>query len=767
MIEASAHARQAPADWDDAAAWGPSKTFIYMTLAALQIGSALVAIALLVLAPQSHERLLGPGLVALVGWVGIWLAATGRIVSSRWFLACGLWVTFTAVATLTGGVRAPVVFAYPIFIVMCGWQLSARAALIATGATVVVIGGLVVAETRGLLPVAPLYLPAMHGSVLAVVSVLAGAMIALLVGAYRKNIYQLRQSRESLRKRGEDLESSRASLQQAQAVANVGSWTFDLTTNRIDLSNETCRIIGIPYGTAGDFDAFLGRVHEGDRANYRDAWSVALKGGAFDLEHRILVGQQVRWIRQKAEFERAADHMPLRALGITQDITERKQADERIAELAFYDQLSGLPNRTLLRDRLKQAIAVSQRDESFCALLFLDLDNFKSLNDTLGHDVGDVLLQQVANRLMGCVRAGDTVARLGGDEFVVMLAGLGMNEPVAMIAAEAVGEKVLDAVSQPYQIHDHAHRSTCSIGITLFGGGHAESMEEPLKRADLAMYQAKAIGRNAVRFFDPNMQAAVSDRVALEKDLRAALVNEEFLLNFQPILNAEGVVTGAEALLRWQHPVRGAVAPAEFIGAAEETGLILPLGHWVLCRACQQLTIWNKQPELAGLTLAVNVSVRQFRQPDFVEQVLDALAQAGASPNQLKLELTESLLVSNFEDVIAKMSRLRAHGVGFALDDFGTGYSSLSYLGRLPLDQLKIDRSFVSSIESDAHAVAICSATISLAHSLGLKVVAEGVETSAQREMLCLGHSCDYLQGYLFSRPLPIDQFEAFAMSRC
>ncbi|MDO8284711.1 MAG: EAL domain-containing protein [Rhodoferax sp.] len=764
MTEPSTSRHRAPGDWDAPVNWGPSKTFIHLTLAAMLTGAALVAVVLLVLAPQNHERLLGPGLVATVGLLGWWLAATDRIVAARWFLAGGIWVTFTLVAMFTGGVRAPVVFAFPIFIVMCGWQLSARAALIATGATVIVVAALTLAETRGLLAEAPLYLPVMHGSVLAIVLLLAGAMIALLVGAYRKKIGQLQQSREDLRRHSEDLESSRAALQRAQAVASVGSWAFDLTSNRIQLSTETCRIVGIPDGTEGDFDAFLTRVHEGDRAVYAEAWAAALRGASFDHEHRIVVGQQVRWIRQKAEFERGIDGAPLRALGVTQDITERKQADERIAELAFHDQLSGLPNRTLLRDRLKQAVTVSERDQGFNALLFLDLDNFKSLNDTLGHDVGDLLLQQVANRLMGCVRGGDTVARLGGDEFVLMLAGLGRNEAAAVMAAEAVGEKVLAALSVPYQIRSHEHSSTCSIGVTLFGGGQSESIEEPLKRADLAMYQAKAIGRNALRFFDPDMQAAVSDRVALDKDLRAALAREEFSLNFQPILNAVGGVVGAEALLRWQHPVRGMVSPAEFISAAEETGLILPLGHWVLCRASEQLTSWSTQPQLAGLTIAVNVSARQFRQPDFAEQVLDALAQAGANPRQLKLELTESLLVSNFEDVIARMSTLRAHGVGFALDDFGTGYSSLAYLGRLPLDQLKIDRSFVMNIESDPHAVAICSATISLAHSLGLKVVAEGVETLAQREKLCMVLGCDYFQGFLFSRPLPIEQFEAFAL---
>lgn len=766
MIETLANGQRAPVDWDDPAAWGPSKHFIYLTLAALQIGAALVAIALLVFAPDNRMRLLGPGLVSIIGLIGIWLASSGRIVSARRFLACGLWLTFSVVASFTGGVRAPVTFAYPIFIVMCGWQLSARAAWIATVATVLATLAMMMAETRGLLPEAPLYLPAMHGSVLIVVSLLAVAMIVLLVGAYRKKLEQLQRSRESLRRHSEDLEASRAALQRAQAVASVGSWIYDLVSRRIELSNETCRIIGVPPGTEGDYGAFLNRVHEGDREIYQQAWSAALRGGVFDHEHRIVVGQQVRWLRQKAEFERATDGTPLRALGVTQDITERKQADERIAELAFYDQLSGLPNRTLLRDRIKHAISVSARDQGFAALLFLDLDNFKSLNDTLGHDVGDLLLQQVANRLMGCVRAGDTVARLGGDEFVVMLEGLGREKSAAIIAAETVGEKILDSLGRPYLVHGHEHVSTCSVGVTLFGGGVSESVDEPLKRADLAMYQAKAMGRNAVRFFDPKLQAAVSERVALEKDLRAALGRKEFFLHFQPVLNELGVVTGAEALLRWQHPVRGSVSPATFIGVAEDTGMIVPLGQWVLEQACHQLMRWSSQPELARLTLSVNVSVHQFRQPDFVKLVLDTLEQTGVNPQQLKLELTESLLVSNFDDVVDKMSALRRLGVGFALDDFGTGYSSLSYLGRLPLDQLKIDKSFVMNMESDTHAMAICSATISLAHSFGLKVVAEGVETPFQRDKLRRDYGCDFLQGFLFSRPLPIEQFNLLVQSR-
>jgi len=377
--------------------------------------------------------------------------------------------------------------------------------------------------------------------------------------------------------------------------------------------------------------------------------------------------------------------------------------------------------------------------------------------------MGDLLLQQVGQRLMGCVRAGDTVARLGGDEFVVMLVSLGGEESAAANHAEVVGEKILGALNQSYQIGSHHHRSTPSIGVTLFGGGRQEQIEEPLKRADLAMYQAKAAGRNTLRFFDPRMQAAVADRLSLELALREALAQEEFLLVYQPQVTGEGRLMGVEALVRWRHPKRGMVLPAHFIALAEDTGLIVPLGHWVIRTACAQMAAWANQPLMSSLTMSVNVSARQFRQSDFVEQVLAAIADAGANPRQLKLELTESLLVANVEDIIAKMSRLKSHGVGFALDDFGTGYSSLSYLSRLPLDQLKIDRSFVMGIETSAHAVAICAATISLAHSLGLKVVAEGVETRAQHQLLHTVHRCDFIQGYLFGRPMPVSELEVFA----
>ncbi len=447
-------------------------------------------------------------------------------------------------------------------------------------------------------------------------------------------------------------------------------------------------------------------------------------------------------------------------VGTFTDITSRKTAENEIKNLAFYDPLTSLPNRRLLLDRLEQALAARSRHQRKGALLFVDLDNFKTLNDTLGHDKGDLLLQQVAQRLSTCTRDGDTVARLGGDEFVVMLEDLSENTLEAANQAEAVGEKILTALNQSYQLAHYEHHSTPSIGVTLFGE-QQESIDEPLKRADLAMYQAKAAGRNTLRFFDPQMQAVVTARALLEEGLREAVAKQQFVLHYQAQVTGEGRLTGAEALVRWMHPQRGMVSPAEFISLAEETALILPLGRYVLDMACKQLASWSEQPDMHHLTLAVNVSPRQFYQRDFVEQVLQALASSGAQAERLKLELTESLLVSNVDDVIAKMRTLKAKGVGFSLDDFGTGYSSLAYLKQLPLDQLKIDQSFVRDILLDPNDAAIARMVIVLADSLGLGVIAEGVETQEQRDYLA-SQGCHAYQGYLFSRPLPLKEFEDF-----
>ena len=442
------------------------------------------------------------------------------------------------------------------------------------------------------------------------------------------------------------------------------------------------------------------------------------------------------------------------------DVTDLRLASAEIENLAFYDPLTHLPNRRLLIDRLEQTMASSSRTGKEGALLFIDLDHFKTLNDTLGHDIGDLLLQQVAQRLTSCVREGDTVARLGGDEFVLMLADLSEQAVDAVSQVETVAKKILDALNQVYRLALHEYRSTPSIGVTLFRG-HDCAIDELLKQADIAMYQAKRAGRNTVRMFDPTMQAAISARSAMELDLRNALLEREFVLYYQPQVEASGRVIGAEALLRWHHPERGLVSPAEFIPLAEETGLILPLGQWVLETACTQLASWAAISVTSHLSLAVNVSARQFSMPNFVPEVLAVIEQSGVPPTQLKLELTESLLLENAEDVIAKMLALKERGVSFSLDDFGTGYSSLSYLKRLPLDQLKIDRSFVRDILIDPNDAAIARTIVALGQSLGLAVIAEGVETEAQRDFLA-ANGCMTYQGYLFSHPLPKEEFEAF-----
>lgn len=443
----------------------------------------------------------------------------------------------------------------------------------------------------------------------------------------------------------------------------------------------------------------------------------------------------------------------------SRDITGRKESEATIKSLAFFDPLTHLPNRRLLRDRLEHAMAVGIRNGTCGALLFIDLDNFKTLNDSFGHDKGDLLLQQVAQRLTACVREADSVARLGGDEFVVVLENLTTNPKDALQQTKAVGEKILAMLSQTYSLGELSHNSTASIGITLFSGV-ATSIDTLLKQADLAMYKSKETGRNRLHFFDPSMQTVVMARVALEADLRLALQHNQFVLHYQAQVEGTCKVTGAEALVRWQHPLRGLVSPLEFIPLAEETGLILPLGDWVLHTACQQLAQWALVPELAHLRIAVNVSAQQFHEANFVAKVLSVLHQTGANPARLKLELTESLLVDNVQDTIDKMTQLQANHVSFALDDFGTGFSSLSYLKRLPLNQLKIDQTFVRDVLVDNSDAAIVKTIVALAQSLGMGVIAEGVETVAQRDFLAAS-GCHTFQGYLFSRPLPVESFIA------
>ena len=496
-----------------------------------------------------------------------------------------------------------------------------------------------------------------------------------------------------------------------------------------------------------------------DAAFYSAMWESITRKGAWQGEvwDKHKSGRiYPKWLNISAV--KGADGQVTHYIGTHYDITERKKAEEKINTLAFYDQLTALPNRVLLMDRLSRVMAAGLRTGNFAALLFIDLDNFKTLNDTQGHEMGDMLLKQVAARLTQSIRDEDTAARQGGDEFVVLLAGLGPVEKDAARVAEAVAEKILAELNQTYALGTLSHHSGASIGVTLFRG-HQASVDDLMKQADLAMYRAKASGRNVVRFFDPAMEAAVQARAALEGDLRRAIDEKQFLLHYQPQVVGDGRITGAEALMRWQHPQRGMVSPAEFIPLAEESDLILPLGSWVLRTACSQLAAWAERPAMAALSIAVNVSAKQFRQRDFVAQVLAVIEQTGANPRRLKLELTESLLVQDVEEIIEKMHQLKGRGIGFSLDDFGTGYSSLSYLKRLPLDQLKIDQSFVRDLLSDPNDAAIARTIVALAQSLGLAVIAEGVETLAQRDCLA-SHGCHAYQGYFFCKPLPIGDFE-------
>jgi diguanylate cyclase (GGDEF)-like protein/PAS domain S-box-containing protein len=448
-------------------------------------------------------------------------------------------------------------------------------------------------------------------------------------------------------------------------------------------------------------------------------------------------------------------------VGTQTDITERKLVQDQAMRLAFYDPLTGLPNRRLLLDRIQHALAMNARHGRVGALLFIDLDNFKDLNDTLGHEVGDQFLQQIAQRLSHGSREADTIARLGGDEFVILMEDMGASEEAATQQSHVAARKVLAGVTQSYALSGGSHHTTCSIGIALFSGAGL-SAQDLLRRGDLAMYQAKKAGRNTLCFFQPEMERALTLRTSLELDLREAVASQQLMLHYQPQVDGENRMIGAEALLRWHHPQRGAVPPGLFIPVAESSGLILQIGAWVLREACLQLAEWSGDPVLSQLQISVNVSARQFRDATFAQQVTDLLGQTGIQPSRLKIELTETMMIEDIEDTIAKMRLLRDLGVCFALDDFGTGYSSLSYLKRLPLDQLKIDQSFVADILTDPNDAVIARSVVALGTALGLGVIAEGVETAEQRDFLA-AIGCHRYQGYLFARPGPASMVSGLA----
>jgi diguanylate cyclase (GGDEF)-like protein/PAS domain S-box-containing protein len=475
------------------------------------------------------------------------------------------------------------------------------------------------------------------------------------------------------------------------------------------------------------------------------------------VEYRVILPVQgERWRLCNAQPERLPDGSTLWH-GFNTDITDRKEAEAQTYRLAYFDALTGLANRSLLRDRVDQALALARRNRQYGAVMFIDLDNFKQINDARGHSVGDLLLTEVAGRLQGLLRAEDTVARLGGDEFVLLVNDLGQDVEASARAAVAVAEKVRATLDRPHLIDNFSYSSTGSIGISLFPKA-GQQIDDLLREADTAMYRAKASGRNRIAFFEITMQHEVEERLALEQELKEGLAAGQLRLYVQPQVDAQGQEVAGELLLRWQHPLRGLVSPMRFIPLAEETGLILPLGEWVIEQACRTLALMRAQ----GFTqsLAVNVSARQFRSEDFVPRVRDILRETGAPAQQLVFEVTESLFIQDWEHSLQRIIELVKLGIRFSIDDFGTGYSSLSYLQRLPLFELKIDRSFVQATPHDINDTAIVQSILSMAHHLGLEVVAEGVENQAQADFL-LAQRCDRLQGFLYAQPRPLEEWLA------
>jgi len=539
-------------------------------------------------------------------------------------------------------------------------------------------------------------------------------------------------------------------LHEAQRIGKIGSWEMELPSMSLLLSEETFRIFGVSFTSEPvPFLKFMSSVHRDDRRDLEIALDSALNGSApLDLIHRIVRPKgEVRHVHQRGELATRSNGQKILA-GTVQDVTDQVAAENRIRDLAFFDALTGLPNRRAILDRIEKMVGMRQRMPYDAAVLFIDLDNFKSLNDTFGHDKGDLLLKEVAHRLQSCLRNYDSVGRFGGDEFVVLLDRIGDDHMVDASHAFHVAQKILAAIRPPFDLDGLQHRTTPSIGIALIDG-EILTTAELLKRADLAMYKAKAEGRDTIRFYSAELQSAVAEKAKLEADMRKASEHKEFYLHYQPQINVSGQITGVEALLRWDSPKSDTVSMSQFILLAEDVGLIMPIGAWVLEEACRQIAQWSVVPVLKDLSMSVNVSVRQFHHPDFVSQVTGALLQTGANPNQLKLEITESILIKDYEDTRKKMMALKSLGIRFSLDDFGTGCSSLSYLKRLPIDQLKIDQSFVQHILRDKNDATITRSIIFLSRNLGLDVIAEGVETEDQRQFL-IDEGCVDFQGFLY-----------------
>lgn len=546
-----------------------------------------------------------------------------------------------------------------------------------------------------------------------------------------------------------NLDDRTARLTEAQHIAHLGSWEWNPAAGSLMWSDEMYRVLGFaPQEFPATVERLIAAAHPDDRRTVADAIDAVMRGGkGYRIEHRIVRpdGTQ-RTVHAEAEVALAEAGSRIRVLGTLHDVTEYHQAMTRLQHLANHDPLTGLPNRLLLQDRINQLVVDADSDGCLMAVMFLDLDRFKNINDTLGHETGDALLREVAERLRACVRLGDTVARVGGDEFAIVLHGIAQPDDAAQIA-----RKILQTLEPVFDVAGRELFITASIGITIYPFEDRE-VGHLLRNADAAMYGAKDLGRNTFRFYDADLNQRTARRLTMEMALRQALKREEFLLNYQPQASLKtSAIMGVEALIRWQHPDLGRVPPAEFIPLAEETGLIVPIGEWVLRTACAQARVWQEMGRT--LELAVNLSARQFEHLDLARCVRAILGETGLEPGRLVLELTESLLTGNTPKILAAMNELHDLGVGFSIDDFGTGYSSLAYLKRFPIGTLKIDRSFIRDVPHDPGDAAITRTIIAMAHGLGMQVIAEGVETLEQLEFVRT-HRCDAIQGYYVSEPV-------------
>jgi diguanylate cyclase (GGDEF)-like protein/PAS domain S-box-containing protein len=601
------------------------------------------------------------------------------------------------------------------------------------------------------------------------VMTVAGPLLAAALLIFLVMIRSNRTLRREIKERQQvenNLLLSEKALLDSQSLTHIGNYVWDIKNNETTWSQELYCIVGWgPENFKPSYENYLNCIHPDDREDFTALTATVLNSTEpYSNEYRITrPNGEVRYVFEKGHVYRDEAGNPTRLVGVIHDITERKLTEIKLRKQAFFDELTDLPNRNYFMEQLGKSLAQARRHNHLCALLFFDLDNFKIINDTLGHHTGDKLLAEIGKRIIHGIRQEDTAARLGGDEFVIIATHLGRNHERAAEQARLIAEEIHDLLSVPFSIEGHEHHITLSTGISLFPVAH-EDINDILKFADTAMYRAKESGRNAIRFFQPSIQQAAEERFELHNKLRQALQGDEFELHYQPQYNSECRIIGAESLLRWHQPELGMVSPARFIPLAEESGLILDIGIWVLQEACRQLTRWDDQ----GIdieTLAVNVSPRQFHQPDFAAQVQTIIRDSGIDATRLELELTEGVLVENIDDIINKMGQLKQMGIRFAVDDFGTGYSSLRYLQQLPLDRLKIDQSFVRDIQHTGANTLIVETIISMANHLGLELIAEGVETIDELKFLKLS-GCNNYQGFYFSKPLPAQQLTERLLAR-